>query len=141
MASTATFEEHDGLGDGEDDVSWEDLRKHLKWSEARIKAFVNRKENPNAYYYRFNAPGEEQRTGEWSEEEEKRFFEAVKRGIDYRWGIFSMKFPGRVGYQCSNREFVLLTPSSLDVSRLACLLSLLLLCWGRGLASVCATYL
>jgi hypothetical protein len=22
--------------------------------------------------------------------------------MDYHWGIFSMKIPGRVGYQCAN---------------------------------------
>ena len=36
------------------------------WSEARIKAFQKLNENPNAYYYRFNAPGETQRTGKWT---------------------------------------------------------------------------
>mmetsp|Transcript_18811 Transcript_18811/g.36883 ORF Transcript_18811/g.36883 Transcript_18811/m.36883 type:complete len:1026 (+) Transcript_18811:119-3196(+) len=79
----------------------EDLRA-LQWSEARIKAFLNRKSNPNAYYYRFNRLGEKQETGEWSLENQKRFMELIKDGVDYRWGILSMKIPGRVGYQCSN---------------------------------------
>jgi hypothetical protein len=35
----------------------------LGWSNARVQAFMQRKENPNAYYYRFNAPGEVQSTG------------------------------------------------------------------------------
>ena len=36
------------------------------WSEARIRAFKLIKQNPNAYYYRFNAPGEAQKNGAWS---------------------------------------------------------------------------
>jgi hypothetical protein len=34
--------------------------KRLGWSDARIKAYMEREGNPNAYYYRFNAPGEGQ---------------------------------------------------------------------------------
>ena len=89
----------------DDDYTWADLKK-LEWSDARIKAFLARKSNPNAYYYRFNAPGEEQRTGHWTKEEHDRFMELIKDGVDYRWGILSMKTPGRVGYQCSNCKFV-----------------------------------
>jgi len=37
------------------------------WSEARVEAYNKIETNPNAYYYRFNAPGEEQATGPWSE--------------------------------------------------------------------------
>lgn len=36
------------------------------WSEARIYAYRMIDENPNSYYYRFNAPGEVQRRGQWS---------------------------------------------------------------------------
>eukprot|EP00871_Galdieria_phlegrea_P004504 jgi/Galph1/5054/GphlegSOOS_G3712.1 len=75
------------------------------WSEARIKAYQSIDTNPNAYYYRFNAPGEEQNHGQWTEKEEKLFFERLKEckiGENYEWGIFSMGIPGRVGYQCSN---------------------------------------
>ena len=36
------------------------------WSEARIRAYQMIDENPNSYYYRFNAPGEVQRRGQWS---------------------------------------------------------------------------
>jgi hypothetical protein len=74
----------------------------MGWSEARVKAFLNRKNNPNAYYYRFNDLGEAQSTGNWSKEEHDRFIELIKDGVDYRWGILSMNVPGRVGYQCSN---------------------------------------
>ncbi|KAI8321692.1 hypothetical protein GQ54DRAFT_297874 [Martensiomyces pterosporus] len=81
-----------------------DLSKAMKgWSEARIKAFKAIKTKPNTYYYRFNAPGEEQRTGQWTPEEQKLFHARLKEiGANGQWGIFSMTIPGRVGYQCSN---------------------------------------
>ncbi|KAJ1676020.1 hypothetical protein EV182_000089 [Spiromyces aspiralis] len=81
-----------------------DLAKAMRgWSEARIKAFKAIKTKPNTYYYRFNAPGEEQRTGAWSPEEQKLFHARLREiGANGQWGIFSMAIPGRVGYQCSN---------------------------------------
>ncbi|KAJ1728395.1 hypothetical protein LPJ61_004054, partial [Coemansia biformis] len=81
-----------------------DLSKAMKgWSEARIKAFKAIKTKPNTYYYRFNAPGEEQRTGQWTPEEQRLFHARLKEiGANGQWGIFSMTIPGRVGYQCSN---------------------------------------
>jgi hypothetical protein len=36
------------------------------WSEARIRAWQLKDKNPNAYYYRFNDPGVEQRNGTWN---------------------------------------------------------------------------
>ncbi len=36
------------------------------WSEARIRAWKLKDKNPNAYYYRFNDPGEEQHNGPWT---------------------------------------------------------------------------
>jgi hypothetical protein len=73
------------------------------WSEARKKAFKSMNENPNAYYYRFNAPGEEQKNGHWAPDEEKLFFDVAKiYPVNTKWGLFSMHIPGRVGYQCSN---------------------------------------
>ncbi|KAJ2798560.1 hypothetical protein H4R20_004778, partial [Coemansia guatemalensis] len=81
-----------------------DLGRAMKgWSEARIKAFKAIKTKPNTYYYRFNAPGEEQRTGQWTAEEQRLFHGRLKEiGANGQWGIFSMTIPGRVGYQCSN---------------------------------------
>ncbi|KAK9767379.1 hypothetical protein K7432_002864 [Basidiobolus ranarum] len=82
-------------------ISPEDAMKG--WSEARIKAYRMIDKNPNAYYYRFNAPGEEQRTGQWSPAEQKLFHARLKEiGANGQWGIFSMTISGRVGYQCSN---------------------------------------
>jgi len=74
------------------------------WSEARKKAFAMIHSNPNMYYYRFNAPGEAQKNGHWTQEEKQLFFKRMNElgGIDYKWGIFSMSIPGRVGYQCAN---------------------------------------
>ncbi|CAB4378462.1 hypothetical protein RhiirA5_353860 [Rhizophagus irregularis] len=81
-----------------------DLEKAFEgWSEARIKAYKAIDTKPNTYYYRFNAPGEEQKKGQWTQEEEELFFKRLKEiGADGQWGIFSMAIPGRVGYQCSN---------------------------------------
>lgn len=73
------------------------------WSQARIRAYQMIDQNPNSYYYRFNAPGEVQRKGQWAADERKVFFDRLKEvGANGQWGIFAMKVPGRVGYQCSN---------------------------------------
>ncbi|KAI8375282.1 hypothetical protein EDC96DRAFT_496698 [Choanephora cucurbitarum] len=73
------------------------------WSSARIRAYQMIDENPNSYYYRFNAPGEEQRKGQWADDERRLFFKRLEEvGANGQWGIFAMKIPGRVGYQCSN---------------------------------------
>jgi protein-tyrosine phosphatase len=75
------------------------------WSPARKNAFKQLNSNPNAYYYRFNAPGEEQKNGKWTPEEKELFMQRVKTfsvGTTPQWGIFSTTIPGRVGYQCSN---------------------------------------
>ena len=57
----------------------------------------------NNYYYRKNAPGEEQRKGRWTLEERALFMHRLDEvGAGGPWGIFSMAIPGRVGYQCSN---------------------------------------
>ncbi|KAF8974921.1 hypothetical protein BGZ46_009593 [Entomortierella lignicola] len=73
------------------------------WSDARIKAYAAIDKKPNTYYYRFNAPGEVQRKGAWTREEQKMFHERLAEiGANGQWGLFSMTIPGRVGYQCSN---------------------------------------
>ena len=74
----------------------------LGWSDARVKAYMHKEVNPNAYFYRFLEKGEKQATGSWTAEEKRSFLELIKDGVDYRWGILSMNVPGRVGYQCSN---------------------------------------
>eukprot|EP01084_Bolivina_argentea_P128683 227416_1 len=73
------------------------------WSTARIQAWKNKKVNPNAYYYRFNDPGEDQKNGALREDEHKGFMQRVmEMGVNVRWGNFSRTVTGRVGYQCSN---------------------------------------
>ncbi|KAI9591096.1 hypothetical protein BDF19DRAFT_456399 [Syncephalis fuscata] len=73
------------------------------WSEARKKAWKAIDKNPNSYYYRFNAPNEPQRTGPWTQYEQKLFHQRLKEmGANGQWGVFSIAIPGRVGYQCSN---------------------------------------
>lgn len=79
------------------------------WSEARIRAYQGMKKNPNAYFYRFNAPGETQKNGPWSKEEHKLFMERLAEfGADGQWGIFSTSIPGRVGYQVTlKKQFII----------------------------------
>lgn len=75
------------------------------WSEARIRAYQSMKTNPNTYFYRFNAPGETQRNGPWSKEEDDLFMKRLAEvGADGQWGIFSMSIPGRVGYQVHSND-------------------------------------
>jgi len=73
------------------------------WSEARKKAYKAIKQNPNAYHYRFNKPGEAQAKGGWTKDEHKRFMQVLlEKGANKNWGLFSINVKGRVGYQCSN---------------------------------------
>jgi hypothetical protein len=73
------------------------------WSAARIRAWNLRVSNPNAYYYRFNDPGEEQRNGKWTDDEKRLFFKRMaENGVNGQWGMFAKHIPGRVGYQCAN---------------------------------------
>lgn len=66
-------------------------------------AYKKMQENPNSYFYRFNKPGEPQRNGPWTAEEEQRFLERLRtHPPNKEWGLFSVGIPGRVGYQCSN---------------------------------------
>ena len=70
------------------------------WSDARVRAYQQIETKPNSYYYRFNAPGEKQRNGPWTQEERELFFKRLNEmGADGQWGIFAMAIPGRVGYQ------------------------------------------
>jgi len=73
------------------------------WSAARVQAFKNKTVNPNAYYYRFNDPGEEQQNGRIRMDEHKAFMlRVMEHGVNQQWGCFSKAIKGRVGYQCSN---------------------------------------
>jgi hypothetical protein len=78
-----------------------DLEKAMEgWSSARVRAYKALKDKPNTYYYRFNAPGEQQRNGPWTIAEHEQFMKRIREvGADGQWGVFSMAIPGRVGYQ------------------------------------------
>jgi len=85
------------------DDALKDKSKMDGWSEARKKAWKNKDNNPNSYYYRFNEPGEKQGNGGFTDKEHKIFMKRLLEfGANNKWGVFSMKIPGRVGYQCSN---------------------------------------
>ena len=49
------------------------------WSQARIRAYQMIDQNPNSYYYRFNAPGEIQRKGQLTEVKAFRYVLAIER--------------------------------------------------------------
>jgi hypothetical protein len=79
--------------------SWDSLlqkREREGWSEARQQAFSQIDTNPNAYYYRFNAPGESARHGAWTADEHRLFLERLIAlpGARNNWGHFSMSIPG-----------------------------------------------
>ena len=73
------------------------------WSASKKLAFRRRRENPNEFYYRFNANNEEEKRGNWGDNEIELFMERVREmGVNGKWGTFSKPIPGRTGYQCSN---------------------------------------
>ncbi|EFC46556.1 predicted protein [Naegleria gruberi] len=88
------------------DDALSDVIKKDGWSKARIEAYEKINTNPNAYYYRFNEPGESQKNGKWNQKEKELFIKKLKEYIEktdnFQWGLFSKRIPGRVGYQCSN---------------------------------------
>eukprot|EP00033_Pygsuia_biforma_P003848 GCRY01004216.1.p1 GENE.GCRY01004216.1~~GCRY01004216.1.p1 ORF type:complete len:476 (-),score=70.01 GCRY01004216.1:14-1441(-) len=85
------------------------------WSPARIRAWKVKDKNPNAYYYRFNEPGEDQRGGKWTKAEHDLFMKRLEEmGANGQWGLFSIPIPGRVGYQCSNYYRALLKSGKIE---------------------------
>ncbi|KAF9165760.1 hypothetical protein BGX21_001441 [Mortierella sp. AD011] len=78
--------------------------------DAKLVAKAMFKKNPNAFFYRHNEPGQEQWTGDWTEEEGELFLRVAREfGCGDKWGLFASHIPHRVGYQCSNyyRQVVL----------------------------------
>ena len=76
-------------------------RRPGKGEAARDHAKRMLYKNPNAYFYRHTA-GEEQKNGDWDEEEIALFVEVAKKyGCGDKWGLFASHILGRVGYQCS----------------------------------------
>lgn len=84
------------VDDENDDVSL--------WSEAKRQSWASINTNPNAFFYRHCAPGEQKRNGAWDQHEKKLFLETMKvhPPSQGRWGLFAQHIPGRVGYQCRN---------------------------------------
>ena len=77
------------------------------WSPIRRESFKQIIKNPNSFFYRNRPPGDPQKRGGFSEEEEKQFLDRLEYfktlGVeDGFWGLFSVPILGRVGYQCSN---------------------------------------
>merc|ERR1712154_558405 len=60
------------------DDALKDTENFEGWSAARVQAWKNKAVNPNAYYYRFNNPGEPQKNGRIGMDEHKMFMERVK---------------------------------------------------------------
>ena len=78
------------------------------WSDARRDSYSEMFDNPNKFFYRNRPPGEPQKNGGWSDDEEQQFLERLsyfqdELGIsDSCWGLFAVPITGRLGYQCSN---------------------------------------
>ena len=78
------------------------------WSPIRRDSFTKMIKNPNTFFYRNRPPGDPQRTGPFTPEEEEQFINRLRYfrdvlGIDDGlWGLFAVPIRGRLGYQCSN---------------------------------------
>ncbi|OHS98928.1 hypothetical protein TRFO_34727 [Tritrichomonas foetus] len=98
----------------EDDTVPENLRTFIsqsvwnQYSQIRRDSFKLLLKNPNSFFYRNRPPGDPQKYGSFTEEEEAQFIERIKyfRDVlkidDGLWGLFAVPLRGRLGYQCSN---------------------------------------
>ena len=102
----------------ENNTSFEQIPEDLKiyvtqeiwdgWSPIRRESFMQIIKNPNTFFYRNRPPGDPQKYGPFTAEEESQFLERLKyfreelNINDGLWGLFSVPIKGRVGYQCSN---------------------------------------
>eukprot|EP01083_Nonionella_stella_P033356 91306_1 len=85
----------------EDDDDFSDIPFQNTWPLPLQRLWLNRKVNPNAFYYRFTR--ETQKSGEWDMNDHKLFMQRVMEfGVNNEWGIFSKGIPGRCGFQCAN---------------------------------------
>ena len=72
-------------------------------SKDQQKAYDERKNKPNNFYYRLNIEGTEPKKGKWSKQEKQLFMQQLLRhGANNLWGPFSIPIAGRVGYTCSS---------------------------------------
>ena len=78
------------------------------WSPIRRESFTQILKNPNTFFYRNRPPGDPQKTGPFTPEEEEQFldrlhyFREVLGVEDGLWGLFAVPIRGRLGYQCAN---------------------------------------
>jgi hypothetical protein len=78
------------------------------YSQIRRDSFCRMLANPNSFFYRNRPPGDPQRFGSFTEDEEEAFLERLRyfredlHIDDGLWGLFAVPLRGRVGYQCSN---------------------------------------
>lgn len=79
-----------------------------QYSPIKRESFKQLIKNPNSFFYRNRPPGEEQKYGSFTPEEDVQFMERVRyfredlHINDGLWGLFAVPLNGRLGYQCSN---------------------------------------
>ncbi|KAF9205480.1 hypothetical protein BGZ49_003969 [Haplosporangium sp. Z 27] len=105
-----SFRDPLGHSDGATSSRSSKRQKH----DAKMVARAMFKKNPNAFFYRHNEPGQDQWTGDWTEEEGKLFLRVAEEfGCGDKWGLFASHIPHRVGYQCSNYYRQVVIPQGL----------------------------
>ncbi|PNH04561.1 hypothetical protein TSOC_009254 [Tetrabaena socialis] len=116
-SSAAEAWEQGGGGSFSRKIRKADVPTELKakgWSDARAFAAGQLRKNPNAFFYRHTAPGEEQAQGAWTDAEHELFVATARQhGVGDKWGLFASYIPNRVGYQCSAYYKQFIIPSGL----------------------------
>jgi hypothetical protein len=78
------------------------------YSQIRRDSFCRMLANPNSFFYRNRPPGDPQRFGSFTQDEEEAFLKRLRyfredlHIEDGLWGLFAVPLRGRVGYQCSS---------------------------------------
>lgn len=78
------------------------------YSSARRESFMNMFKNPNSFFYRNRPPGDPQKMGGFTSDEEEQFIQRINyfrndlKVYDKLWGLFAVPLKGRLGYQCMN---------------------------------------
>ena len=99
-----------GVGAEPDDPLDNTDDEQRSWSASRRMSYKNVSNSPNAYFYSYTEPGQLQKHGAWTQDEHSEFLAHIEHFGGWekagearmRWGLFSRKIAGRVGYQCSN---------------------------------------
>jgi hypothetical protein len=110
LIESALVKNHDGKDDSIPDNLKSVVSQTIwsKWSPVRRESFKQMMANPGSFFYRNRPPGDPQKFGGFTREEEVQFierltyFQNVLHITDGCWGLFSIPIRGRVGYQCSN---------------------------------------